>query len=125
MRQITARCTGGLRSLLYCYRSSETKEPTETLNAVDHEPSRCASGGGAFPGLFYVTVSAHLRPIQQSMLLFHAEGGTGPPISRPNVSVGLTREQTVSERNGDNARFGRERRHKILGRKRTRELETR
>ena len=32
------------------------------------------------------------------------------------------REGTVSERNGDKARFGRERRHKILRRKRTREL---
>jgi len=36
--------------------------------------------------------------------------------------MGLTKEETVSERNGDKARFGRERRRKILRRKRTREL---
>ena len=43
-------------------------------------------------------------------------------IGRLNLSIGLMREGTVSERNGDKARFGRERRHKILRRQRTREL---
>jgi len=39
-----------------------------------------------------------------------------------NLTIGLTKEATVSERNGDKARFGRERRRKILRRKLTREV---
>ena len=39
-----------------------------------------------------------------------------------NLNIGLTKEATVSERNGDKARFGRERRRKILRRKLTREV---
>ena len=42
--------------------------------------------------------------------------------SRLNLNIGLTKEATVSERNGDKARFGRERRRKILRRKLTREV---
>jgi hypothetical protein len=43
-------------------------------------------------------------------------------VRRLNLSIGLTREGTVSEKNGDKARFGRERQRKILRRKRTGEL---
>jgi hypothetical protein len=43
-------------------------------------------------------------------------------VSRLNLSIGLTREGTVSEKNGDKARFGRDRQRKILRRKRTGEL---
>ena len=38
------------------------------------------------------------------------------------LSIGLKREGTVSERNGDKARFGRERKRKILERGRIRDL---
>ncbi len=79
-----------------------------------------------FLGLRYVTVSAHQRHIQESMFLFHseqlAEGDPANAACRPNLNMWLAREVTVSERNGDKARFGRERRGKILRRKRTEEL---
>ena len=48
--------------------------------------------------------------------------GPGQINSGLNLNIGLTKEATVSERNGDKARFGRERRRKILRRKLTREV---
>ena len=39
-----------------------------------------------------------------------------------HTSIGVAKEGTVSERNGDKSRFGRERKRKIYERKRIRDL---
>jgi hypothetical protein len=63
-----------------------------------------------FLGLPYVAVSAHPRHVQESMVLFHAKSPCRMEprqiSSRLNLGIGLSREGTALERNGDKARFG-------------------
>jgi hypothetical protein len=63
-----------------------------------------------FLGLPYVAVSAHPRHVQESMFLFQAKSPCrmepGQITSRLKLSIGLTREGTALERNGDRAGFG-------------------
>jgi hypothetical protein len=74
-----------------------------------------------FLGLPYVTVRAHPRHIQESMFLLD-DKRLAERNQAKLVAVWTGKGGIVSERNGDKARFGRERKKKNLQRQRNREL---
>jgi len=76
-----------------------------------------------FLGLPFVTVSAHEWHIQESMSALQCEtDGDLGRLATAKPTPGTLKEEFMSQRNGDKARFDRQRKKKSLHRKRIRDL---